>query len=328
MHIPDGFLDAKTALGTGAAGVAGLAIAVRHVRASLPPQKVPLLGLGGAFIFAAQMLNFPVLGGTSGHLVGATLAALLLGPSAAVIVMTAVLLVQCLVFADGGVTALGANVFNMAIVAPLVGFASARTVQSLLRSERGLIAGAAFGAWCSIVAAAISCAAQLALSGIAQWRMVFPAMAGIHMVIGLGEGLITALVLTSVLQLRPELLDNSDHELGRARAKPILVALAAAVGLAALIGPFASSLPDGLEKVAETLGFAAAAAPPPIPGLLSDRAAGWLKSSVVRVGVVGALGTLLAFGFSVFVARLLAPGRRRNAGPNRKLFKLAGPERR
>src|SRR6185369_13524999 len=116
MHLPDGFLDAKTALLCSGVAVAGVGLALRQVRTSLEPRQMPMLGLGAAFVFAAQMLNFPVAGGTSGHLVGGVLAAILLGPSAAVLVMTCVLIVQCLMFADGGVTALGANVFNMAVI--------------------------------------------------------------------------------------------------------------------------------------------------------------------------------------------------------------------
>src|SRR5512146_2945908 len=115
MHIPDGFLDTKTAAATGAIAALGLGVALRQARFHLPPRRVPLLGLAAAFVFAAQMLNFPIGGGTSGHLVGGVLAAALLGPSAAVVVLSAVLLVQCFMFADGGVLALGANVFNMAI---------------------------------------------------------------------------------------------------------------------------------------------------------------------------------------------------------------------
>src|SRR5689334_8604134 len=116
MHIPDGFLDAKVALGAGALSALGVGAAVRNARLRLPPRKIPLMGLSAAFIFAAQMLNFPVAGGTSGHLIGGVLASVLLGPSAAVLVLTAVLMVQCFVFADGGILALGANVFNMGIV--------------------------------------------------------------------------------------------------------------------------------------------------------------------------------------------------------------------
>src|ERR1043166_4981334 len=116
MHIPDGFLDAKTAVTAAAFSVTGVGVALRHVRLHLSQRRIPMLGLAAAFVFAAQMLNFPVAGGTSGHLVGGVFTAILLGPSAAILVMTCVLIVQCLMFADGGLMALGANVFNMAIV--------------------------------------------------------------------------------------------------------------------------------------------------------------------------------------------------------------------
>ena len=122
MHIPDGFLDAKTIIATGAFSTAGLGTALRQVGKHLQSRRIPLIGLTAAFIFVAQMVNFPVASGTSGHLLGATLAAVLLGPSAAVIVMSSVLIVQSLIFADGGVLALGANMFNMALVAPLCGY--------------------------------------------------------------------------------------------------------------------------------------------------------------------------------------------------------------
>jgi cobalt/nickel transport system permease protein len=120
MHIPDGFIDGKTAATTALLAAAGVGLALRQVRRRLPPRRVPLLGLAAAFLFAAQMVNFPVVGGTSGHLLGGVLAAALLGPSAAIVVLTTVLIVQCFLFADGGVLALGANVFNMAIVSAAV----------------------------------------------------------------------------------------------------------------------------------------------------------------------------------------------------------------
>src|SRR5215472_15754449 len=167
MHLPDGFLDAKTALLATAAAAGGVGIALRQVRNSLEPRQMPMLGLAAAFVFAAQMLNFPVAGGTSGHLVGGVLTAVLLGPSAAVLVLTCVLLVQCLLFADGGLLALGANVFNMAIVSVCGGTLVFRVLKRLLRMEetRATVFAATFAAWFGTVLASISCAGQLALSG-------------------------------------------------------------------------------------------------------------------------------------------------------------------
>src|SRR3990172_1784829 len=139
MHIPDGFLDAKTAAGAGALALVGLSLALRQARLHLPPRRVPLMGLTAAFVFAGQMVNFPVAGGTSGHLLGATLTAVLVGPSAAVVVLAAVLIVQCFLFADGGVTALGANLVNLALVAPLGGYGVFRAVRPLAAGRRGTV---------------------------------------------------------------------------------------------------------------------------------------------------------------------------------------------
>src|SRR5438477_5708815 len=173
MHLPDGFLDAKTALLSTGAAAAGVAIAVRRVRLSMSPRKMPLLGLAAAFVFAAQMLNFPVAGGTSGHLIGGVLTAILLGPSAAVLVITCVLIVQCLMFADGGLMALGANIFNMAVVSVCGGYTAFVLVRRLvpMERERSTIFAAAFAAWVGTVLASISCAGQLAFSGTVAWSL-------------------------------------------------------------------------------------------------------------------------------------------------------------
>ena len=155
-------------------GGVGVGAALRSVRRAASARRVPLIGLAAAFVFAAQMLNFPVAGGTSGHLIGAVLVAVLLGPSAAVLAITAVLVVQCFMFADGGVTALGANVFNMAIVAPGVGYALYALVRRAAGdSLRARLLAIAFAAWCSTVVAAIVCAGQLALSGTVAWQRGF-----------------------------------------------------------------------------------------------------------------------------------------------------------
>ncbi|HNV71651.1 MAG TPA: energy-coupling factor ABC transporter permease, partial [Candidatus Ozemobacteraceae bacterium] len=135
MHIPDGFLNIPTASVCGVLAVAGIGTALRRIDRDLPDRRVPLLGLSAAFVFAAQMLNFPVAAGTSGHLIGATLCAILLGSEAAMISMSAVLILQCLIFGDGGITALGANLFNMALVAPLVGYSVWRFASRLFGSS-------------------------------------------------------------------------------------------------------------------------------------------------------------------------------------------------
>jgi cobalt/nickel transport system permease protein len=312
MHIPDGFLDAKTALAAGALSAAGLALALRRVRRRFPSRRIPLIGLAAAFIFAAQMLNFPVAAGTSGHLVGATLAAVLLGPSAAVLVMSAVIILQCFMFADGGLTALGANLFNMALLAPLVGYAVYRLVRRLAGDGlRIRLLAAGFGAWCSTVAAAVACAGQLALSGTVLWRTVLPAMAGVHMLIGLGEAVITALVVAAVARARPELLHQPTAADGwRRHADVAAFGVLVAVGLAVFVAPFASPWPDGLLRVARSLGFAPRATGAP---LLPAPLARYVVPGLGGAGstaVAGAVGALVAFAVAYLTARALTPGGR------------------
>lgn len=192
MHIPDGFLDAKTWLGAAALSGAAVSYSLKKTRESLQDRQVPALGVMAAFIFAAQMVNFPVGGGTSGHLLGAALAAALLGPWSASLILTTVLIIQALFFADGGITALGANVLNMAVIAPLV----AHLIYRFLGIRRLL--AIFLGSWCSIVAAAIAAALELALAGTIPLSVVLPAMVGWHALIGIGEGFITCAVVAFV----------------------------------------------------------------------------------------------------------------------------------
>ena len=204
MHLPDGFLDGKTALLTAGVAGAGVGLALRQVKNALAPRQTPLLGLAAAFIFAAQMINFPVLGGTSGHLVGGVLAAVLLGPAAAIVVLTCVLIVQCLMFNDGGLLALGANVFNMGIVSVCGGYAMFRLLKraAWMEAHRATVFAASFAAWFGTVLASVTCAGEIALSGTAPWAVTFPAMANIHILIGIGEGLATGLIVMAVLRAR------------------------------------------------------------------------------------------------------------------------------
>ena len=307
MHVPDGFLDLRTAGTTAAVSLSALAAAIRRLRLGLPRRRVPLMGLAAAFIFAAQMLNFPVAGGTSGHLVGAVLASVLLGPSAAVVVMTAVLLVQCLLFADGGLLALGANVFNMAVVAVAGGQAVYRPMRRVLPGRRGLLVAAALASWCSTVLASIVCAAELAWSGVAAWRLVFPAMAGVHMLIGLGEAAITTLVVAAIMRTRPDLVELQGPDEPPSASRLFWAgALATTFGLVIFALPFASSFPDGLERVAQALGFAERAATP-LPAPMADYRLPGSWPASAATAVAGVLGTLVAFGGACALAAVLAP---------------------
>jgi cobalt/nickel transport system permease protein len=304
MHIPDGFIDAKTAIATGVLAAGGVGAALWQAKRNLQPRQVPLMGVTAAFVFAAQMLNFPVAGGTSGHLIGGVLAAALVGPAAAVIVMTSVLIVQCLLFQDGGLTALGANVFNMALVATLAGAFGYRQLRKLLPGRRGMILAAVVVGWFSTLLASISCAGQLAWSNTVPWRLAFPAMAGVHALIGLGEGVITALVLVAVDRTRPELLENAPST-----GTPLATAwgLLVALGLALFVSPFACSWPDGLEKVAASLGFEHRAADPLLPSWIPDYALPGIRSPLLATALAGLVGTLVVFGLGWLLARSLVP---------------------
>jgi len=311
MHIPDGFLDVKTATATGVLAAAGLGLALRQARLHLPARRVPLLGLSAAFVFAAQMINFPVAGGTSGHLIGGVLTAALLGPSAALIVISAVLIVQCFLFADGGITALGANIFNMALIGGVGGWVVYHLLSRAVSGLFGRLVAAVVAGWASTVLASIACAGELAVSGTVGWPVAFPAMAGVHMLIGVGEGVITALVLAAIAKVRPELLGltapRPDENIEK--AGPLVVfGLLMSVGLALFVAPFACGWPDGLDKTAEMLGFKDResehrALPAPAP----DYKAPGISSEALATAIAGAAGTVFVFALAWGLARALAP---------------------
>lgn len=207
MHIPDGFVSIPVAAATYVVSGGSLAYAVRRTNEELGEKQVPLMGVMGAFIFAAQMLNFPVAGGTSGHLIGGALATILLGPWAGMLIMTGVLVVQALIFQDGGLVALGANVFNMGVVACLVSHYAFTWLKRLLgEGTQGTVISGFGAAWASVVVAAIACALELTLSGTSALAVALPAMTLIHVLIGIGEGLITVAVLVFLAATRRDLL--------------------------------------------------------------------------------------------------------------------------
>jgi cobalt/nickel transport system permease protein len=306
MHIPDGFLDGRTAATAAALSVAGVGLALRQVRRELPPQRMPLLGLAAAFLFAAQMVNFPVAGGTSGHLMGGVLVAALLGPSAAVVVLTAVLIVQCFLFADGGVSALGANLFNMGILGAGGGYLVYRLVWSRLRGLRGQVTGVAFGGWASTVLAAVGCAGELAWSHTISWSAGFPVMAGVHMVIGIGEGLIGALAFLAIVRTRPEIVAERTPASGGIVPGGVLrYGLLAALGLTVFVAPFACPWPDGLESVAVKLGFEQQATQVMSHAVAPNYRLPGVHSAAGATALAGALGTLVVFGLALLLGRIL-----------------------
>ena len=209
MHVPDGFLDAPTSAATGVAAAAVVAVALRRARGELDERTAPMAGLVAAFVFATQMINFPVGAGTSGHLMGGALAAALVGPWTAVLCLTVVLLTQALLFADGGLTALGTNITLMGVVAVLVGWSVLRLViLASPRSPRTVVAGAFLAAAASVPAAAGAFVVLYEAGGTAEIPLatLTTTMLGWHALIGLGEAVITALTVSSVLSVRPDLV--------------------------------------------------------------------------------------------------------------------------
>lgn len=302
MHIPDGFLSVAVSVVLWLLSILVVAYALRRLNADLDERKVPLMGVLAAAIFAGQMLNFSVAGGTSGHLMGAAIATILLGPWAGVLVMTAVVSVQALIFQDGGILALGANIFNMAVVGVAVSYFTYRAIQSLARGQKwGIFVGGFVAGWLSIFIAALGVALQLALSGASPANLAVPAMGGIHALIGIGEGLITVGALAFLYAARRDLVVEGSAGAPAGRAVWI-GGLLLAVGLAVL-APLASSHPDGLEWVAEQQGFLGGALGAPyeiipdyvLPGI-SNEAVATILAGVV--GIVLVLAVMLGLAYS------------------------------
>lgn len=206
MHIPDGFLTVQTWVPAWLLSAGGLGFCLDRAKKAMQDRVVPLMGVMAAFIFAAQMVNFPVMGGTSGHLLGGILAAVLLGPFAGAIVIACVLVIQCLIFQDGGLTALGANIMNMALIGTIGGYGIYRLLRGRADDHRRILFGTAVASWCSVMLASGACALQLAFSGTSPLMIVLPAMLGIHALIGMGEGIVTTLIVGFILKVRPDLL--------------------------------------------------------------------------------------------------------------------------
>jgi cobalt/nickel transport system permease protein len=214
VHIPDGFVSGSTAVATGAISAGGVAYALRAARDALEDRQVPLVGVTAAFVFAVQMINFPVFFGTSGHLVGGALAAVLLGPWMACLVLAVVLLVQAIGFADGGITALGANVLLMGLVAGVGGhYAFRATARLLPRTRAGFLAATGITAWLSVVVASVVCSVLITFGGRfggGELGTVLATMVGLHALIGIGEALITVAAVSAVTATRPDLVANRD----------------------------------------------------------------------------------------------------------------------
>ncbi|MFF7240462.1 energy-coupling factor ABC transporter permease [Streptomyces collinus] len=280
MHVPDGFIDAPTSAVTGVVAAGALAVSLRGARRELDERTAPLAGLVAAFIFAVQMLNFPVAAGTSGHLLGGALAAILVGPCTGVLCVSVVLLMQGVLFADGGLTALGVNITDMALVTTVVSYAVFRALLAVLPRRRRSVTVASFvAALVSVPAAAVAFTLMYAVGGTTDVAIgkVATAMIGVHVLIGIGEAVITALTVSAVVAVRPDLVHGARGLRQRLRlrvngelvdapaAAPVaartsrrglwLTGLAASLVLAGFVSFYASASPDGLEKVAHDQGI-------------------------------------------------------------------------
>jgi cobalt/nickel transport system permease protein len=251
MHIPDGFLSLVIAVVCWMFTVAILGVAISRTNKSLRERQVPLMGVMAAFIFAAQMINFPIGLGTSGHLLGGALAAILLGPWGGMLVMTVVITVQGLLFQDGGLAVMGANILNMGLITAAVGYGIYRIAQG--RSHSFQMTMAALAAWLSVMAGALLTSFEIWLSGNARVEIIVPAMLVVHALIGIGEALITVAALSFIFHTRPDLIQGEDAPVQGGRGW-ILVGIVIAV-IVVLLSPLASTNPDGLNRVAMDLGF-------------------------------------------------------------------------
>ena len=299
LHIPDGFLNLIVSLICWVITALVIGMAISRTNKSLGEKQIPLMGVMAACIFAAQMINFPVAGGTSGHLLGGALAAIVLGPWAAMLVMTAVIAVQALLFQDGGLIVMGANIMNMGLVTAAIGYGLYRSVSGQSRTIKLGAAGVA--AWLSVMAGALLTALQLWLSGTSQLSVVVPAMLGVHALIGLGEAFIMVSALAFITQTRPDLLGEGSES---AKASRNWVYVGGIISLIVVfLSPLASADPDGLERVAENLGFIGAGQSAPfeiIPDytlpFLGETAISTILAGVVGIVVVGLVMVLIGRG--------------------------------
>ncbi len=329
MHAPDGFFSVWLSLAGWAITIAMIALALRNTRDQLGERQIPLMGIMAAAIFAGQMLNFTIPGGTSGHLLGGALAAIVLGPWAAVLVMTAVVGIQALLFQDGGLLVMGLNILNMGIITSFVGYFVHRPISQLVKGKAGLAVGGFVAGWLSMVITAAFAAVELALSGTSPFQFALPAMVGVHAIIGIGEGLLTSFALVFILAARPDLITEKAAP-GQRSAGWVLVGLLLALGLT-LLAPLASPYSDGLERVAEAF-----AAPEEVEGapvgfavpeeraffgefrdapyqVLPDYTVPFLGEGSASTIAAGMIGVLIVFGLVYAVAFIIRMTRGRES---------------
>ena len=312
MHIPDGFLSIQVSIFLWLITVLVVGYVLKRVGADLGERQVPIMGVLAAAIFAGQMLNFAVAGGTSGHLIGAALATIILGPWAAILVLTCVITIQALIFQDGGLLVLGANIVNMAIVAVTVAYMVFRTVNRLTGGRSwSIFVGGFLAAWMSVEVAALGTALELALSGTSPANIAIPAMGGIHALIGIGEGLITVGALAFLHASRRDLFKSS--ETTPIRGRLVWVVGLMLVLLLAVASPLASRHPDGLMWVATRYGFLNSEQNP-IFKLIPHYLFPGVQNKTLATILAAMLGTVIVFGVALGVA--YSRRRKKSSGDN------------
>jgi cobalt/nickel transport system permease protein len=319
MHIPDGFLDPLPLAVTALLAIVAIAYALRRVRLAVGDRLAPLMGVMAAGIFAGQMVNFPLIGlQTSGHLMGGILAAAILGPWGGMVALTVVIVVQCLVFGDGGVSALGANVLNIAVIGAGLGYLLYAALRRLIGGEQGTAVAAVVASWLIVPVSALAFAAEMSAGGQVAFRPVATLMLFYHALIGLGEALLTGSAIVWIQRVRPDLLYGSATAYQQPpRLRQVIAAgLTLALAVAVFVAPLASGWDDGLEMVANRLGFSDQAmdvsfAPFPDYSLRHAGEAqpgGWLQTAAVITSMMGCIGTLITWGFALTVARSVRVG--------------------
>ena len=300
LHIPNNLLSLAVSIVCWLITVSVLVVAISKTNKSLGERQVPLMGIMAAFIFAAQMINFPVAGGTSGHLLGGALVAVLLGPWAGMLVMTAVVAVQALLFQDGGLIEMGANILNMGLLTAAIGYGLYRAVINQNRTVK--LAAIGFAAWLSVMASALATSLEIWLSGNAKLEIIIPAMLFVHALIGIGEALITVAALGFILRTRPDLMGEKSASAQGGRGwifVGILISLAVV-----LVSPLASANPDGLERVAIDLGFLNTAQPSPFE-ILPDYTLPFLGETPLSTIAAGAVGMVAVLAIAFMLGKAM-----------------------
>ena len=299
MHIPDNFLSTPVWASLDAVSIPAVGLMVKRAGRELEDTRIPLLGVMGAFVFAAQMINFPVGAGTSGHLVGGALLAFTLGAAPAVIVMTAIIAIQAFVFQDGGVLAMGANVFNMAVAGVLAGY-----LPFWLWGTRRRRTAIFVGAFLSVMVSASLALGELLISGVPMARSLLIVSLGLFAVSALIEAAITNSVVQAIEKLNPGLIQKPEP--ANWRVLSVLGAVALALGMAGFL--WASTSPDGIQRLGLQLGLAAKTG---FQAPLADYSAGHFQSVWLRRATAGLAGLLIVYGLCLSAAKMI--GRHRSA---------------